>query len=69
MTHSWRLLIIILPGVVLGLTAFLFFTIEQSRIAGNLAKSRGALAQTNSIKDANQLLLKSKNELENEETE
>jgi len=56
-------------AVVLGMTMFLFFTIEQSRIAGNLAKSRAAMAQANSIKDANSMLEKSKSELEDEETE
>ena len=56
-------------AVILGLTAFLFFTIEQSRIAGNLAKSRLALKQTNNIKDANMKLQTSKSELEDEEAE
>jgi hypothetical protein len=48
---------------------FLFFTIEQSRIAGNLAKSRVALKQTNSIQEANLKLQTSKSELEDEEAE
>eukprot|EP00045_Choanoeca_perplexa_P004090 m.35397 g.35397 ORF g.35397 m.35397 type:complete len:221 (-) comp12390_c0_seq1:77-739(-) len=56
-------------AVVMGLTAFLFFTIEQSRIAGNMAKSRAALKQTNNIKDANLKLQSSKAELEDEEAE
>jgi hypothetical protein len=56
-------------AVVFGMTLFLFFTVEQSRIAGNLAKSRTALAQTNSIKNSNSMLEKSKSELEDEEQE
>lgn len=56
-------------AVVVGMTMFLFFTIEQSRIAGNLAKSRTAMAQVNSIKNANSMLEKSKQELEDEEQE
>lgn len=56
-------------AVVMGLTAFLFFTIEQSRIAGNMAKSRSALAQNNAIKNANAMLEASKDELQEEEEE
>eukprot|EP00730_Choanoeca_flexa_P014129 TRINITY_DN6063_c0_g1_i3.p1 TRINITY_DN6063_c0_g1~~TRINITY_DN6063_c0_g1_i3.p1 ORF type:complete len:221 (+),score=57.30 TRINITY_DN6063_c0_g1_i3:211-873(+) len=56
-------------SVVLAMTAFLFFTIEQSRIAGNMRKSRVALKQTNSIQEANLKLESSKAELEDEEAE
>lgn len=55
--------------MILGLTAFLFFTIEQSRIAGNMAKSRNSLAQNNAIKNANSMLEASKQELQEEEEE
>jgi hypothetical protein len=56
-------------AVVLLVTAFLFFTIEQSRIAGNLAKSRAALAQNLEIENHNARLEAAKQELEDEEDE
>eukprot|EP00052_Salpingoeca_macrocollata_P011482 m.88546 g.88546 ORF g.88546 m.88546 type:complete len:221 (-) comp18075_c0_seq3:126-788(-) len=61
-----------LLGIVLAIfvvTGFVFFSIEQSRIAGNFAASRAALAQNNKIKHANSLLEQAKLELQGEEDE
>lgn len=56
-------------GVVLLATAFLFFTIEQSRIAGNISKSKKALEQNTAIKESNTKLEEAKSELQEEEDE
>lgn len=56
-------------AVVLLVTCFVFFTIEQSRISGNLAASRTALLQNNAIKSQNLMLESAKRELQDEEDE
>ena len=56
-------------AVVLIVTAFLFFTVEQSRIAGNIAKSKKALEQNAAVKAANEKLEEAKTDLQAEEDE
>ena len=56
-------------GIVLLVTLFIFFSVEQSLIAGNLAVSRAALAQNNAIRATNDKLEEAKQELQDEEDE
>ncbi len=46
-----------------------FFWIEQSRIARNVAASKSALLQNNAVKSANEQLEKAKLDLQAEEDE
>jgi hypothetical protein len=64
---SKKLLMVI--GIVLLVTLFIFFSVEQSLIAGNLAVSRAALAQNNAIRATNDKLEEAKQELQDEEDE
>merc|ERR1711935_407318 len=56
-------------GLVLLVTVFVYFSVEQSLIAGNLAASRQALAQNNAIRTSNEELEEAKAELQDEEDE
>ena len=56
-------------GLVLLVSLFIFFSVEQSLIAGNLAASRAALAQNNAIRSSNERLEQAKSELQDEEDE
>lgn len=56
-------------GLVLLVSLFIFFSVEQSLIAGNLAASRAALAQNNAIRSSNERLEQAKGELQDEEDE
>lgn len=51
------------------ITIFVFFSVEQSLVAGNLAASRQALSQNNAIRTANEELESAKTELQDEEDE
>jgi hypothetical protein len=48
---------------------FIFFSVEQSLIAGNLATSRASVTQNNAIRDSNERLEDAKGELQDEEDE
>jgi hypothetical protein len=61
--------LIMLIGMVLLVTLFIFFSVEQSLIAGNLAVSRAAIAQNNAIRNTNEKLEDAKEELQEEEDE
>merc|ERR1719498_2214010 len=56
-------------GLVLLVTVFVYFSVEQSLIAGNLAASRQALTQNNAIRTSNEELEEAKAELQDEEDE
>lgn len=59
-------LLMIIGGIIIVAT-FIFFSVEQSRIAGNLARSRAALNQNNNIKTANERLESAGKDLREEE--
>eukprot|EP00049_Salpingoeca_infusionum_P017645 m.353872 g.353872 ORF g.353872 m.353872 type:complete len:219 (-) comp16849_c0_seq1:255-911(-) len=65
LVFSKKLLIAI--ALIFVITGFLFFSIEQRRIAGNLTKSKAAMAQNAEIKVNNEKLLRAKAELQEEE--
>jgi hypothetical protein len=56
-------------GLILLVSIFIFFSVEQSLIASNLAVSRASLAQNNAIRDSNEKLDEAKEELQDEEDE
>eukprot|EP00039_Didymoeca_costata_P017927 m.331393 g.331393 ORF g.331393 m.331393 type:complete len:218 (-) comp16717_c0_seq1:153-806(-) len=64
---SKKLLMII--GLILLMSLFIFFSVEQSLIAGNLAISRVAMAQNNKIRENNERLEQAKVDLQDEEDE
>jgi len=61
--------LVLVISLILLVTLFVFFSVEQSLISGNLAQSRQALAQNNAIRSANEQLEDAKGELQDEEDE
>lgn len=55
------------PGLIIFVSAFIFFSVEESKKAGILQQSRAALAQNNAIKSANEKLEEASRLLRQEE--